>query len=86
MSTFKFSPNGDYIIGGAYHGKYVAWTTNDLKRYELIPDESYLQRLGNVEIIEIEGQKILKNRGNHMWKIVFFEEGKYFGFQVKKIF
>jgi WD40 repeat protein len=84
MSTFKFSPNGDYIVGGADHGKYVAWTTNDLNRYELIPDEPYLQRLGNAEIIEFEGQRILKNRGNEMWKILFFEEGKYFGFQVKK--
>ena len=84
MGTFKFSPKGDYVIGGADHGKYVAWTTNNCQRYELIPNEQYLSRLENAEVIDLDGHKMLKNRGNHMGSILFFENGKYFGFQIKK--
>ncbi|MEM9547490.1 MAG: hypothetical protein AAGA77_16035 [Bacteroidota bacterium] len=84
MGQFKFSPKGDYIIGGADHGKYVAWTTKDIKRIELIPSQEYLSKLKDAVVIEIEGKQMLKNRGNHMGEIVFLNEGNLFGFQIGK--
>jgi len=84
MGRFKFSPKGDYIIGGADHGKYVAWTTKDTKRIELIPSQEYLSKMKDAVVVEIEGQEMLKNRGNHMGEIIFLDEGNLFGFQIGK--
>lgn len=84
MERFRFSPKGDYIIGGADHGKYVAWTTKDIKRIELIPSQEYLSKLNDAVVVKIEGQQMLKNRGNHMGEIVFLDEGNLFGFQIGK--
>lgn len=37
LSIARFSPDDQYIIGGADHGKYVAWTLPALERIELMP-------------------------------------------------
>jgi len=84
MTKAKISPNGDYIIGCADHGKYVAWEVKGFKRFELIPNEDFLPKIPPAEIVELDGNRMLKNRGNHIWSIVFFENGEYFGTQIKK--
>ena len=45
MNIAKFSPDNKYIIGGADHGKYVAWTLPKLERIELIPQPEMVKRL-----------------------------------------
>lgn len=45
MHLARFSPDEKYIVGGADHGKYVAWTLPDLKRTELIPQASLIEML-----------------------------------------
>lgn len=45
MTIAKFSPDNSYIVGGAYHGKYVAWKLPDLERIELIPQEEMIALL-----------------------------------------
>lgn len=45
MSVAKFSPDSKYIVGGAYHGKYVAWTLPKLERIELIPQDEMIELL-----------------------------------------
>lgn len=37
LGVARFSPDGTYLVGGAYHGKYVAWKLPSLERIELIP-------------------------------------------------
>ncbi len=74
----KFSPNEKYIIAGADHGKYVAWTLPDKKRVELIPNAAYLKKMPDALIYEVKGVKYLKNRGHKIKDIAFWENGKYF--------
>lgn len=45
MTVAKFSPDNKYIVGGAYHGKYVAWTLPKLERTELIPQDEMIELL-----------------------------------------
>lgn len=78
----EFSPNEKYIVGGADHGKYVAWTLPDKKRIELIPNEEYLKKMPDAEIYFIGNKKYLKNRGNEVRDIIFWENGKYFSFVI----
>lgn len=78
----EFSPNEKYIVGGADHGKYVAWTLPDKKRIELIPNQEYLEKMPEAEIYFIGDQKYLKNRGNGVRDIIFWENGKYFSFVI----
>ena len=93
MSIAKFSPDNKYIVGGADHGKYVAWTLPKLERVELIPKGEMIELLEpevrirmsedkpiitKAELVSLEGQIFLKNRGNDMSKIIFFENGDIF--------
>ena len=45
MGIAKFSPDSKYIVGGAYHGKYVAWTLPKLERIELMPLDEMIELL-----------------------------------------
>jgi WD40 repeat protein len=45
MTIAKFSPDNKYIVGGADHGKYVAWTLPKLDRIELIPQIEMIEQL-----------------------------------------
>ncbi len=45
MDIAKFSPDNKYIVGGADHGKYVAWTLPKLERIELIPKDEMIELL-----------------------------------------
>lgn len=45
MIIAKFSPDNKYIVGGADHGKYVAWTLPKLERFELIPQPEMIEKL-----------------------------------------
>lgn len=45
MEIAKFSPDNKYIVGGAYHGKYVAWTLPKLERIELMPLDEMIDLL-----------------------------------------
>ncbi|NBA85545.1 hypothetical protein GVN16_07225 [Emticicia sp. CRIBPO] len=45
MGIAKFSPDNKYIVGGAYHGKYVAWLLPKLERVELIPKPEMIDLL-----------------------------------------
>lgn len=39
LSKASFTPDGKYIVGGAEHGKYVAWDTEKFNRKEIIPNK-----------------------------------------------
>jgi len=95
MTIAKFSPDNKYIVGGADHGKYVAWTLPQLERVELIPQHDMITllephkttRFSNdksediitkAELINLENQTFLKNRGNEIRRINFFENGDIF--------
>lgn len=45
MEIAKFSPDNKYIVGGAYHGKYVAWKLPKLERFELMPSDEMIELL-----------------------------------------
>jgi hypothetical protein len=45
LSTTKFSPDNEYFVGGAYHGKYIACLLPSLERIELIPDFKGIEQL-----------------------------------------
>lgn len=45
MEIAAFSPDNKYLVGAAYHGKYVAWSLPKLKRTELIPAEDTFETL-----------------------------------------
>ncbi len=95
MTIAKFSPDCNYIVGGADHGKYVAWSLPKLERIELIPQSEVIDQLlpevkteysaqGSREIVTkpeliiLENQTFLKNRGNDLSNIIFFENGDLF--------
>jgi hypothetical protein len=83
LTLARFSPDDQYIIGGAYHGKYVAWTLPKLERIELIPKPEVFDQLkqmtGNLpEIFVLEKHTFLKNRGNDISNIIFFDNGNLF--------
>jgi WD40 repeat protein len=72
LSIAAFAPDDSYIVGGGHHGKYVAWKLPKMERFELIPAASYLPLFEGAEVVELEGAKFLKNRGNFMNNIKFF--------------
>jgi WD40 repeat protein len=87
LEKVKFSPDNKYFIGGAYHGKYVAWTLPKLERNELIPPLETLQSESNssnlnstkeIEIVTLGKETFLKNRRNGLTAIHFLENGDYF--------
>lgn len=41
----KFSPDVEYIVAGAYNGKYVAWKLPTYDRVELIPNQAAIESL-----------------------------------------
>jgi hypothetical protein len=45
MEIAAFSPDNKYLVGAAYHGKYVAWSLPKLERTELIPAEDTFEML-----------------------------------------
>lgn len=45
MNIAKFSPDNKYIVGGADHGKYVAWNLPKLERIELMPSDEVIELL-----------------------------------------
>ena len=45
MNIAKFSPDNKYIVGGADHGKYVAWNLLKLERIELMPTDEVIELL-----------------------------------------
>jgi len=93
MTIAKFSPDNKYIVGGADHGKYVAWTLPKLERIELIPQNEMIELLEpdvvirlydatnineKAELVVLDNQTFLKNRGSDISKIIFFENGDIF--------
>ena len=95
LTIAKFSPNDEYIVGGGYHGKYVAWKLPDFERIELIPQQEMINnlviairtelvdgvstRIGTPpELVELKNQVFLKNRGNNVRNIEFYENGDIF--------
>ncbi len=85
MHIVQFSPDNQYIVGGAEHGKYVAWTLPKLERKELIPP---LDRLSSdthqAEIFQIGKETFLKNRANNITQISFLENGDYFLTEIER--
>jgi hypothetical protein len=95
LTQARFSPDDQYIVGGAYHGKYVAWTLPKLERIELIPKPEVFDLLEPMtgtlfsegksidivqkpELVVLENQPFLKNRGNDISNIIFFDNGNLF--------
>lgn len=83
MERAKFSPDNQYLIGGAYHGKYVAWTLPKLERKELIPPIEVISFENNrnestIELVQLGKETFLKNRGNEITDIFFLENGDFF--------
>jgi hypothetical protein len=79
----KFSPDGKYLVGAADHGKYVAWELPELKRIELFPNEVALNQMEHAEIIDLEGERFLKNRNHNPMAIHMLEGGDYFFMEFK---
>jgi hypothetical protein len=78
LSIAKFSPDDNYIVGGGYHGKYVAWTVPKFDRIEMIPDKELLPLLNGAEIVDLDGKVFLKNRGYDIRNIQFFNSSNNF--------
>lgn len=93
MTRCWFSPDGKYLIGGAYHGKYVCWNMAKFDRRELIPTASAYElfnwfytkmRDGEVQrihfkpyVIDHGKEKSFINRGYDMRKCSFIDGGDY---------
>lgn len=91
MTIAEFSPNSQFLIGGADHGKYVFWETDKFKRSEMIPSEDSLKIFNwyttsfkgdkavnnyfKPYVVEHEGQKLFINRGYDTSKISFIDNG-----------
>lgn len=98
LTTCKFAPDGNYIIGGADHGKYVVWDTEKFERKELIPNQSSLkifnwftttisegksiQNEFTPYSVEHEGHNLFINRGYDISNISFVENGEFIITQV----
>lgn len=78
LSIAAFSPGDGYLVGGGHHGKYVAWTLPKFERTELIPSGECLSLLKQAEVISLDGVDYLKNRGDGMSNIIFFNGGNHF--------
>lgn len=93
LTTCKFTPDGNYVIGGADHGKYVVWDTKRFERKELIPNQSALKLFNwftttisegkstenyfKPYLIEHEGHSLFINRGYDISNISFIENGDF---------
>lgn len=72
----RFSPDNQYIIGGADHGKYVAWTLPKLDRIELMPTSeaiSLLKPLTRTQYTNGKSMEIIQKP-----EIVVLENSKVF--------
>lgn len=94
VEVAKFSADEQYLVAGAYHGKYVLWRLPSLDRLELIPSEDAQAKLihtifslkdGNwhptvtrAEVVEFMGEEFLKNRSNHIYGIYFLPDDNLF--------
>ena len=84
MERARFSPDNQYLIGCACHGKYVAWTLPKLERKELIPTTEVISLFENtqteskIELVHLGKETFLKNRGNGITDIFFLENGDFF--------
>lgn len=78
LSIASFAPDDTYIVGGGYHGKYVAWKLPKLERFELIPGSRYLPLFKDAEVVELGNTKFLKNRSDLMSNIKFFNNSNNF--------
>lgn len=84
VTKASFSPDDTYLVAGACHGKYVAWNLPGYERIELIPNAEYLAKMPNAEVVFIGKNRYLKNRNHQMGNIQFWENGKYFSFQINQ--
>lgn len=84
MGKAKFSPDNQYLIGGASHGKYVVWTLPKLERKELIPPTEIVSLFENTQteskigLVHLGKETFFKNRGNGITDILFLENGDFF--------
>lgn len=92
MTIAEFSPDSQFLLGGADHGKYVYWDVEKYKRFEMIPSEESFKifnwyttsfkgdkAINNYfkpYIVEHEGQELFINRGYDTSKISFLDNGK----------
>jgi WD40 repeat protein len=84
INIAAFSPDETYLVAGACHGKYAVWKLPSLERIELIPNSEYLTKMPNSEVVLIGKNRYLKNRNHQMRNIQFWENGKYFSFQINE--
>ena len=56
LNIASFSPDGTYIVGGADHGKYVAWRMPKAKRTELIPKDDLLNQMVTTDSFIVWGK------------------------------
>lgn len=84
VTKASFSPDETYLVAGADHGKYVAWKLPSIERIELIPNAEYLKKMPHAVVVSIGKNTYLKNRGPSMRNIQFWENGKYFSFQLNE--
>ena len=78
LSIAKFSPDDKFLVGGGYHGKYVVWKLPKFERVELLPARELLPLLKEAEIISLDGNIFLKNRGYDIRNIQFFNNSDNF--------
>ncbi|HAA22393.1 MAG TPA: hypothetical protein DCP28_27845 [Cytophagales bacterium] len=99
MTHAVFSPGGQYLVGGADHGKYVCWDTQKWERQELIPSEAArrvfqwftttfqegvsTKNYFTPHTAMLEGQEHFINRGYELTEVSFLNEGAYWVLQVK---
>lgn len=83
LKNAQFAPNGKYLLGTAEHGKYVVWMLPDFKRIELIPNQEALDLMEDAEVLELHGERMLKNRNNNPFEVFTIEHGAYLGIRFK---
>ncbi len=55
LDIAKFSPDSTYIVGCAYHGRYVAWKLPKLERVDLVPQAEMINLLTPRESLKSVG-------------------------------
>jgi hypothetical protein len=55
LDIAKFSPDSTYIVGCAYHGRYVAWKLPKLERVDLVPQAEMIDLLTPRESLKSVG-------------------------------
>jgi hypothetical protein len=93
LTMCTFSPDGNYLVGCADHGKYVVWDTKKFERKELIPSEASMDIFnwftttvtGNTArrnyftpyVATLENQEFFVNRRYDIKEISFLQNGSY---------